>query len=61
LTLLLFGLTFLLIDRIKPWPFHVLEGLPAGWGVMADDLGVGLAMGAALLLLRKTRKRLRHA
>ncbi len=36
---------FLLIDRIKPWPFYYLENLPSGYGVMTDDLGPALLLG----------------
>ncbi len=44
------GLSFALFrffDIIKPWPIRRLEKLPGGWGIMADDVGAGLA--AALL------------
>lgn len=44
------GLSFALFrffDIIKPWPVRTLEKLPGGWGIMADDVGAGLA--AALL------------
>jgi phosphatidylglycerophosphatase A len=44
------GLAFALFrffDIIKPWPIRKLEKLPGGWGIMADDVGAGLA--AALL------------
>jgi len=40
---LAFGL-FRLFDIAKPWPVSAGERLPAGWGVMADDLiAAGLA------------------
>lgn len=45
------GLGFLLfriIDISKPWPIRKLEALPAGWGVLADDL---LAGGFAAVIL----------
>ena len=44
------GLSFALFrvfDIIKPWPIRRLERLSGGWGIMADDIGAGLA--AALL------------
>jgi phosphatidylglycerophosphatase A len=44
------GLAFALFrvfDIIKPWPIRRLERLPGGWGIMADDVGAGLA--AAIL------------
>ena len=34
---------FRVFDIIKPWPIRKLEGLPGGWGIMADDLAAGLA------------------
>jgi phosphatidylglycerophosphatase A len=36
---------FRLIDACKPGPVQSLERLPGGWGVMADDLGAGVAAG----------------
>lgn len=38
---------FRFFDIIKPWPIRKLERFPGGWGIMADDVGAGLA--AALL------------
>lgn len=36
-----FGL-FRVFDILKPWPCRRLEGLPAGWGILADDLAAGV-------------------
>jgi len=36
-------LFFRVIDIIKPGPIKELERLPAGWGILADDLVAGLA------------------
>jgi phosphatidylglycerophosphatase A len=36
-----FGL-FRLFDITKPWPCRRLEYLPAGWGILADDLAAGI-------------------
>ncbi|MBM4102739.1 MAG: phosphatidylglycerophosphatase A [Planctomycetes bacterium] len=36
-----FGL-FRLFDITKPWPCRQLEKLPAGWGILADDLAAGI-------------------
>lgn len=36
-----FGL-FRLLDIKKPYPINILQKLPRGWGVMADDLAAGL-------------------
>lgn len=33
---------FRLFDVWKPYPIHLLERLPRGWGVMADDALAGL-------------------
>jgi phosphatidylglycerophosphatase A len=34
---------FRFFDIIKPGPIRRLERLPGGWGIMADDVGAGLA------------------
>ena len=44
---------FRLFDTLKPWPCRRLEGLPAGWGILADDLVAGLY--AAIVLVIATR------
>jgi phosphatidylglycerophosphatase A len=41
-------LLFRLFDIFKPWPARQLEGLPAGWGILADDLMAGVYAGIAL-------------
>ena len=41
---------FRLFDITKPWPCRKLEKLPAGWGILADDLAAGVYAGAASLL-----------
>jgi len=56
-----FGSVFLYLDRIKPWPFYYLETLPAGWGVMADDLGLGIVLGASFFTALAARRKLRNA
>ena len=35
-------LAFRVIDITKPWPIRKLEQLPAGWGILADDLAAGI-------------------
>ena len=35
-------LFFRLFDIVKPWPARQLEGLPAGWGMMLDDVAAGV-------------------
>jgi len=42
---------FRLFDITKPFPIRRIEGLPAGWGIVFDDVGAGLyAWGIASLL-----------
>jgi len=43
---------FRLFDITKPWPARQLEHLPAGWGIMLDDLAAGVYGAIVLLLLR---------
>ncbi len=33
---------FRALDILKPWPASRLEKLPAGWGIMADDIVCGI-------------------
>jgi phosphatidylglycerophosphatase A len=48
-SLLIIGfLLFRFFDIVKPFPIRKLEGLPGGWGIMADD--VAAALLAKLLL-----------
>jgi len=42
---------FRLFDTIKPWPACRLEDLPAGWGILADDLMAGVYAGIALTVV----------
>jgi phosphatidylglycerophosphatase A len=42
-------LFFRLFDIVKPWPARRLENLPAGWGIMLDDVAAGVY---ALLLMQ---------
>ncbi len=39
---------FRVLDITKPWPIRRLERLPAGWGILVDDLAAGL--GSAVLV-----------
>lgn len=42
-TLLVIGfLLFRFFDILKPFPIRKAEGLPGGWGIMADDLAAAL-------------------
>jgi len=40
---------FRIFDILKPPPARRLEALPAGWGVLADDLAAGVYAGGCLL------------
>lgn len=41
---------FRIFDILKPYPIRKLEGFPRGWGIMADDVGAGLAAAVFLRL-----------
>lgn len=45
-------LLFRLFDITKPWPVRKLESLPAGTGIVADDLAAGVYGAAVLAALR---------
>jgi len=42
---------FRIFDIIKPYPINKLEKFPRGWGIMADDVGAGVAAGILLRLI----------
>lgn len=42
---------FRVFDVVKPWPARGLERLPAGWGVLLDDLAAGVYASAAMAVL----------
>ncbi len=44
-------LFFRLFDITKPYPIRLLERLPGGWGIMADDILAGIYAAAALFAL----------
>jgi undecaprenyl-diphosphatase len=46
-------LLFRLFDIVKPFPLRRLERLPAGWGILADDLAAGIYAGLCLLFVIK--------
>ena len=46
-------LFFRFFDIIKPWPIRRLEKLPAGWGILCDDLLAGVYAGIASLVCMK--------
>ncbi|HSV99247.1 MAG TPA: phosphatidylglycerophosphatase A [Sedimentisphaerales bacterium] len=50
-------LAFRVFDILKPGPIRKLERFPAGWGILADDLGAGAVAAvcvcvAAVLMVR---------
>jgi phosphatidylglycerophosphatase A len=49
--ILLALLLFRVFDVFKPFPVRQLEKLPAGWGIVFDDVAAGLYAGAVLWLL----------
>ncbi|MCY4122329.1 MAG: phosphatidylglycerophosphatase A [Acidobacteria bacterium] len=44
-------LAFRFFDIVKPYPVGMAERLPAGWGVMADDVVAGLYAGVTVRVL----------
>lgn len=43
-------LLFRVLDIVKPPPIDQLQSLPAGWGVLADDLAAGAIAAVAILV-----------
>ena len=50
-TALLGFVLFRVMDVVKPWPARNLEGLPDGWGIMADDVAAGIYAHLALRVI----------
>ncbi|HEY4008749.1 MAG TPA: phosphatidylglycerophosphatase A, partial [Acidobacteriaceae bacterium] len=50
-------LLFRFFDILKPWPIRRLESLPAGTGIVVDDLGAGVY---ALIVVQLITRALRH-
>ena len=46
---------FRIFDILKPFPIRRTEGLPKGYGIVADDIVAGIYANAALLLLGRLR------
>lgn len=49
---------FRIFDIFKPEPVKVLEKLPAGWGVMADDIMAGIYANVVLQILVRVLPRI---
>ena len=47
-------LLFRFFDIFKPWPIRKLEKLPAGWGILLDDLLAGVFAAVVLQICVKT-------
>jgi len=45
-------LLFRFFDVLKPFPARQSERLPAGWGIMTDDVAAGVYAAVALFLLK---------
>ncbi len=43
-------LLFRLFDIFKPWPIRWFEKLPAGWGILLDDLAAGVFAAICLAI-----------
>jgi phosphatidylglycerophosphatase A len=43
---------FRIFDILKPWPIRLLEKLPHGWGVVADDFAAGACGMMTIALIR---------
>lgn len=43
---------FRIFDILKPFPVRNLQGLPGGWGVVADDVAAGIYAAAIMWLLK---------
>jgi len=53
-SILIFTIAFAVfraLDIFKPPPLRLIECLPGGWGVMADDLAAGLVTNGILRLI----------
>jgi len=56
-TLAAYAVTFLLfrvLDILKPWPIRLVERLPGGLGIVADDVLAGVLSGLAIIALTLT-------
>jgi len=53
-TLLYAFLSFRILDIFKPWPANALQRVPAGWGILLDDLFAGLYAAALVQVFSRT-------
>lgn len=54
-SILLGFVLFRAFDILKPYPISRLERLPAGWGIMMDDVAAGILAAGVLLVVRMLR------
>lgn len=43
---------FRLVDILKPFPVSLMEKLPGGWGIMADDIVGGILVNIFLQIIK---------
>lgn len=53
LTLAAAFLAFRALDIVKPWPARQLQHVPAGWGILLDDLFAGLYAAAVVQVVAR--------
>ncbi len=53
LVLLLAFVLFRIFDIVKPWPCRQLQAIPAGWGILIDDLFAGVYALLAMQLITR--------
>jgi phosphatidylglycerophosphatase A len=46
---------FRLLDILKPWPVRSFERLPAGWGIVLDDVVAGILGAFVMAILVEAR------
>lgn len=47
------GIAFWFLDSVKPWPFYLVEAVPAASGIMLDDLAIGIPLGIGYAMLKR--------
>jgi phosphatidylglycerophosphatase A len=47
-------IAFRLFDIVKPWPAGRLQALPRGWGIVVDDLIVGVQLAILAQIILRT-------
>lgn len=52
-TLVYAFVAFRILDIVKPWPANALQRVPAGWGILLDDLAAGVYAAALVQVLAR--------